>query len=91
MFAKPRVVFVPTYAALIDMSYGNRRSTDAFHDWTWPRCTFSGSGVRIVAVLGSGARLSFGPGPLKSGMPCASVPYGCQLFRLTYVLWIVSG
>ena len=65
------------------MSNGSLRSKTAFHDWMYPRCTFSGSGVRMVAVFGSGALLSVGPGPVNSGMPCASVPYGCQLLRLT--------
>jgi hypothetical protein len=52
-----------------DMSSGIRRSNATFHDWMCPRPTFSGSGVRIVAVRGSGVRPSLGPGPLNSGIP----------------------
>jgi hypothetical protein len=89
--ANPRVVLVPTYAASTDMSNGSLRSTETFHDWMYPRFTFSGSGVRIVVVDGSGTRPCPGSGPGTAGMPLASVSYGCQLFRPTHVFAIVSG
>ena len=51
---------------------GARRAT--FHDWMLPRLT-SSSGVRIETLFGSGIRPLLRSGPVRSGMPLASVPY----------------